>query len=242
MKYRRRRRIEIDTSSSHSGQMMNLSLFVMLLAFFIVLNSISTFEEKKAAQVRRSVDMAFSNDVEFQEFSPSVEPDEQQSVNDGDSFERIEALFQSQIVTFEMTKSKSQGVMMVKVPYHKFKKAVMALNQEDLTRTPTRAEARGNYFLPTLVSLLKTNIEGSPTRMEIYLNVEQNPARLKNIKPQEMSAYIDEVGVFSTQLEKQNIPQKLLNIGISKGDPEFIDLVFRKYIPFVPLKKEGESS
>ncbi len=238
MKLRRRRRIEVDSSSSsNTGMMMNLSLFIMLLAFFIVLNSLSQYEEAKTAKVQRSVELAFAQDARQEDFSPSVSEDAAKSVNNGDTFERLEALFESEIASFEMSKSTAQGIMQVKVPYDKFKQAITALNQQDLTRNPTRFETRGNFFLPTLSSLMRTNIDGAPTRLEIYLNADDNPARIQNVKPRELNEIIIDAGVFSKALEAQGVPQKLLNIGVSKGDPDFVDLVFKKYEPFSPVAK-----
>ncbi len=214
---------------------MNLSLFIMLLAFFIVLNSLSSYEEAKTALVQRSVELAFSSSAQREDYSPSVTPDPVKSVKEGDAFERLEVLFQSEIVSFELTKSKSQGIMMIEVPYDKFSEAMLAVNQQDLTKTPSRLEARGNFFLPTLVSLLKTEIEGAATRMEIYLHTAENPAKVQNQAPRELKEVINDLGVFSARLNKQGIPQKLLNIGIAKGDPEFVNLVFRRYVPFSPI-------
>lgn len=236
MQYRRRKRIESESSSSNVGQMMNLSLFIMLLAFFIVLNSISSYEKNKMAKVQRSIELAFSADARQEDFSPSVTPDPVKSINNGDVFERLEVLFQSQIASFEMTKSKSRGIMMVKVPYDQFSEAMLALNQQDLTKTPTRLETRGNFFLPTLVSLLRTNIDGAPTRLEIYLNVKDNPAKIQNQSPRKLNKIISDAGAFSTLLGQSGVPQKLLNIGISEGNPEFVHLVFKKYKPFSPVK------
>ena len=138
---------------------MNLSLFIMLLAFFIVLNSLSSYEEEKMSKVRQSLDIAFSTNVKNTDQAPSVTPDPTRSVNEGDTFERIEALFEAQISSYEVKKSRSRGIMMVDLPYDQFSQAVFALNQEDLTKRPTRQDVRGNFFLPTLVSLMRTNID-----------------------------------------------------------------------------------
>lgn len=238
MHFRRRRRIESKPSSSTSGQMMTLSLFIMLLAFFIVLNSISSYEEEKTARVQRSVELAFSSSAQQEDYSPSVTPDPAKSINNGDAFERLEVLFESQISSFEMSKSQARGIMIVKVPYTKFSEAMLALDQKDLTKTPSRMDIRENFFLPTLVSLLRTEIDGAPTRMEIYLNVDGNPAKIQNNEPQKLNEVMDKLGVFSAALEKQGIPQKLLNIGISKGDSKFVNLVFKRYVPFSPVKRE----
>ncbi len=239
-KRRRRRQNHTGGSSANSGQMMNLALFIMLLAFFIVLNSISSYEEVKTARVTRSVEMAFSKDPRRDDIAPSVTPDKTQSVNEGDTFERIEALFQGQIASFETTISRSRGIMMVTLPYDEFSAAVMAVGQKDLTKYPSRTDMRGNFFLPTLVSLIRANIDGAPTRMEILFHTKGNPAEIQNQSPAKLGKLIARVGVFSRRLEKRGVPQKLLNIGISQGKPELVDLVFRKHISFSPIEVKNE--
>lgn len=242
MSYRRRRRkIESGSSASaDSRQMMTLALFIMLLAFFIVLNTLSSYEEIKTEQARRSVQLAFSNDPELQERKTSVKPDPAKSMMEGHTFDRIDALFESQIASFESTQSKSQGVMMVRVPYDKFSQAVMAVGQKDLTRYPSRRAVQGNFFLPTLVSIMRANIDGAPTRLEMLIHTDENPAQLQNQSPVELGKEITKVGEFSRKLAEQGMPKKLINIGISDGNPDYVDLVFRKYVPFSPVQEGVE--
>ena len=237
---RRRRRIETGSSAAADArQMMTLALFIMLLAFFIVLNTLSSYEEIKTEQVRRSVELAFSNDPQLKDRQTSVKPDPAKAMKEGHTFDRLEALFEAQIVSFEATQSKSQGIMMVRVPYEKFSTAIMALGQKDLTRYPSRRAIAGNFFLPTLVSILRANIDGAPTRMEIITHTKENPAKLQNQAPMDLGKNITQVGEFSRKLIEQGMPNKLVNIGISSGDPDFVDLVFRKYVPFSPVETEA---
>lgn len=240
MRYRRRRRIQTDPTPSATGQMMNLSLFIMLLAFFIVLNAISSFQEDKASKVRRSVERAFTVQVMEDNERSSVTEGKAQSVNEGNSFDRLEALFQSQLSGFDSTKDLSRGIMMVEVDYTRFKEAINVLNQQDLTQTPTRDETRGNFFLPTLSSIMQANINGAPTRMEIYLHVNQNPGILQNEQPRDVRIKTNILGEFSRKLENQGVPEKLVNIGMIQGDPQKIKLVFRKYTPFSPVVMEAK--
>jgi hypothetical protein len=237
---RRRRKIQNDNASSDTAQMMNLSLFIMLLAFFIVLNAISSYEEVKSAAVRESVAMAFNRDADIRERLSSDAPDESKSVNKGDAFDRLEALFDAQIASYEVTRSNSMGVMMVEMPLEEFSRAVMAVGQKDLTRYPTRRAVRENAFLPTLVSIMRKEIRGAPTRMEILFQADKNPARMQNQSPTEVKKIIDMGGALVQHLEKRGMPQKLVNIGIQKGKEDRVNLVFRKYVPFSPVKKEGE--
>ncbi len=239
--FKRRRRNRTASSGSNTGQMMNLSLFIMLLAFFIVLNTLSSYEEIKTETVRRSVELAFSKDAEIKEDLPSVRDDPAKSLKEGHTFERLDALFESQIVSFETTSSKSRGIMMVRVPYKKFSEAILAVGQKDLLQYPSRKAVRGNFFLPTLTSLLRRNIDGAPTRMEILVHTKKNPAELQNQAPKKLQDIMSKVGVFSQRLQKQGMPEKLINIGVAKGDPDFIDLIFRKYIPFSPAKVDEKS-
>lgn len=233
--YKRRRRLEPTSSGSNTGQMMNLSLFIMLLAFFIVLNALSSYEEIKIEKVKRSIELAFSKDPQVEEIKSSTAPDLAQAMREGHTFDRLEALFNAQIASFEAVQSKSRGVMMVQVPFDDFKEAVMAVGQENILNYPSRREMRGNFFLPTLTSILRTDIDGAPTRMEIMLNSNSNPAALQNKNPSDLKALIDQVGVFSQKLEAEGLPPKLVNIGVQKGNTKMVDLVFRKYVPFSPV-------
>lgn len=240
--FKRRRRIQESNSGADTSQMMNLSLFIMLLAFFIVLNSLSSYEEIKTEKVKRSIEMSFSKDPQVEPMKASTAPDPVQAMSEGHTFDRLDALFNAQIASFEAVQSKSRGVMMVQVPLEDFTKAVMAIGQKDVTRYASRRDVKEIFFLPTLVSILRTNIDGAPTRMEISLNVPENPAELQNQSPEKIAAVVIMGGQFAQLLERKGMPQKLINIGVSKGDPKMVDLVFRKYIPFSPvgLKKEGE--
>ncbi len=238
--FRRRRRIEQSSGSNNTGQMMNLSLFIMLLAFFIVLNSLSSYEELKTEKVKRSIELAFSKDPNVEIMKSSTTPDPAEAMRQGHTFDRLDALFNAQISSFEAVQSKSQGVMMIQLPYEEFEQAIMAVGQKDLLQYPSRKAIRGNFFLPTLSSIIRRNIDGAPTRMEILLNAPTNPAELNNLKPNEMNKLISKVATFSERLEKQGVPEKLLNIGVQKGNPEFVNLVFRKYVPFSPVDQAEE--
>lgn len=235
---KRRRRIENLPSGANTGQMMTLSLFIMLLAFFIVLNTLSSYEEIKTEQVRRSVELAFSKDAKSEEQASSTRPNPEKSLREGHTFDRIDALFESQIASFEATKSKTRGLMMVRMPYDEFSQAILKVGQKDLLQYPSRKAVRGNFFLPTLTSIMRRNIDGAPTRIEIMLHTEIDPAKLQNQSPEKLLDVVSRAGAFSRRLEKQGMPQKLVNIGVSEGDPAYVDLVFRKHYAFSPIVEE----
>jgi len=248
MAYNRRRRKDDsqESSTGNTAQLMNLSLFIMLLAFFIVLNSISVYEEEKQNAAIKSVDAAFSKDALDLDESPSLSEAVEKSVHEGHVFDRLDALFDSQISTYEEKINKANGVMTVEVPLDDFARTMNAIGQKDLTKIPSkRIAVRGKYFLPTLVSVLQTEQDGVPTRMEIVMHVSKNPAYLQNQNPEQMSAVMKRVAGFSVRLEEVGFPQKLVNIGVRKGDPEFVTLTFHRHNGFSFSKKEalkGEDS
>ena len=193
----------------------------------------TTYEEEKSEKVRRSVNIAFNKDVK--EDLSSNRESEAQSMKEGHTFDRIEGLFEAQITSFDSEKSKILGRMNVQVEYERFVNAITKPDQIDILRYPSRRAIRDNFFLPTLVSIMKANIDGAPTRIEIIFHTKDNPADLQNDAPQELKAKINDIGLISRTLEAQGLPQKLLNIGLEQGDPDIVDLNFIKYIPFSPV-------
>lgn len=216
---------------------MNLSLFIMLLAFFIVLNAISSFEEVKVKPALESIEETFSTDVRRQDIKPSVMPDPLQSIHEGDTVERLDALFQAQVRAFNSTKSTRSGVMMVEMPYTDFVDNVTTLGQRELT-PQNRKNPPLKYFLPTLISLLQSDRKGVPYRMDIILHTPENPAVVQNREPQALLTAINNAGALVARLEAMGMPQKLLGIGVQKGDSANLTLVFRPHVPF-SLSYEG---
>ncbi len=240
MAYRRRRKEDShEYSTGNSGQLMSLSLFIMLLAFFIVLNSISSYEENKQTAAMKSVDAAFSKDALDLDESPSMTEAIEKSVHEGHVFDRLDALFDSQISTYDVKANKATGTMVIKLPLEDFARAMSVVNQKDLTKMPsTRVAVRGKFFLPTLVSLLQTERDGVPTRMEIAMHVPKNPAYLQNQEPEKISNIMSRIAGFSQELEEVGFPQKLVNIGIKKANPKFVTLTFHLHNEFSFTKKD----
>ena len=97
----------------------------------------------------------------------------------------------------------------------------------------------GGGFGATLISLLQARETEIPYRMDMILNIEENPARFQNDSPQKMEAAIKKVSSFAEKLEAAGLPKKLVTSGVGQGEKETVDLYFRRYEPFNPL---GEKS
>ena len=221
---------------------LNLSLFIMLLAFFIVLNTMSSFEEVKVQPIISSLEKAFSTDVRRQDNLPSVTLEiENPDIDEGNILKRLEALFQSQISAFEATKSEHRGIMHVKVPKDVLTKAVLDVEAQ----TSGEAEASPGEtepFLSMLISILRSEEMGMTYRLDIITNVEGNPAELQNDVPQAMFSLMTQTSLLSQKLEQSGMPKHLLSSGMKQGDPDFVDLYFSPHQPFNPLGNAEEGA
>ncbi len=222
----RRRYIDLSALPAKGMLLMNLSLFIMLLAFFIVMNALSTYEEVYYRPVVKSLEDTFATGVFREGNAPSETPARARSIGEGSVIERIDALFNAQIVGFDMTHSPRAGILYVTVPLEEFDRAVTAANQVDLTRVKSVTGLQ-TYFLPTLVSILKADEEGRPYRMDIILHTKDTPPLLVNSDPRALSAVMKQAGAYAARLEKAGMAQRLLSIGVQKGDPQSVELYFR---------------
>lgn len=235
-----RKKKPLPPSNADAPQMMSLSLFIMLLAFFIVLNGMSSFDEMAARPVVESLSSAFSTEVRYEETAPSMKEDPVKSLHEGETIERIDALFTAQISGFETTKSKSRGIISVDVALDEFSKGIMRLNQKDLSidRLPP---TDGAFFLPTLVSILKSDERGRTYRMDMIYHVTGNPARLQNEEPQEVASMLERAGQITRRLQEAGMSQRLMSFSIEQGKTEQVTLTFAPHYPFDPSagREEG---
>lgn len=234
---RRRRRLN-DATPGNATLTMNLSLFIMLLAFFIVINSRSSFEDEKKEATIESIERTFSTKVMRQDVAPSIAEDPYQSIREGDTSERIEALFRSQIASFKITSNDRTGKFVTEMPLDQFSSAVLSLGQKDLMRIKS-ADVQGRFFLPTLVSIMKSDKAGVSYRMDMMVMLDGNPAKIVNEKPQEISAIMKRGGGWAAKLEQAGLDPKLISYGVKKGRQGYIELSFHPHVPFSPVQEGG---
>lgn len=235
----RRRRVSTGTEKTAAGQLLGLSLFIMLLAFFIVLNAISSFEESKVSPVIQSLEYTFASKIRSRSqdtAQPSARQSSTTSTSEGDTLEQIEELFSAQIPNVEnVVKNERLGMMYIQVPFEGFKDAVFGLEKAQPQDQGNAGAVTGRYFLPTLVGLLKSDRAGYTYRMDMILGTGRNPSVLASDKPQTLDDITKEMSRIARRIESAGIPQKLLSAGIQNRDENMIDLVFRPHIPFNPL-------
>ncbi len=222
---RSRRRMQNEPPSGQPVILLNLSLFLMLLAFFIVLNSVSSFNESKLQPILRNLQLTFSTGLPSDGDGASDDLSPEQAINQGSTAERIDALFSAQISGMEV-KPGARGVMMMEMPLEELDRAMTTAGQVDLTKIKS-ASGLQTYFLPTLVSLMRAAEQGTPYRLDLFLHIRDNPAVLENSDPRALREMERRAAGYAALLVKAGLPPEQLNIGIRRDDPDKASLYFR---------------
>lgn len=222
---RRRRNVPPDDGESNPTQILALSLFIMLLAFFIVLNSMSSFDEGKVDPIVASVERAFGTDIlQDQLPQPSVTQSEQKDLGEGSTLEKMEALFAGQIPSAEIVVNERRGMMQVRMSRIDFDQAV-----EDVG-----AGATDMLFFKQLISLIKNEREGAPYRMDVYYEFSEAPSALYVSSSEVMRDMTREASGAVASLETAGLPPYMQGVGFQKGEEDTVQLMFRPYTPFNP--------
>lgn len=231
----RRKRYNNNEAEQKSlgGQLLALSLFIMLLAFFIVLNSRASFEEMKALPIMQSLSQTFSSKIaEDQQDKPSITRSDQMGADEGDALERLGKLFNAEISTAEVVTNRQRGTMAVRVPRKDFEDAVANIGARRAT------SAFGQSFLPMLASILRSDAD-HPYRMDMTFPLPENPARMQNTQPQALAEAVKSASAYAMALERAGLPARLMTVGMrrddgSRGERDMVEIYIRPHIPYDP--------
>ena len=254
MKYRRRK-INGDSGNAAGGQLLALSLFVMLLAFFIVLNAISNYEKSKVKPVLQSIETTFASRItEDENDKPSVTASAESSLSEGDVLDRLQSLFVAQIPSYSGKIDRNTGTMHVELSFDELEAEVMAIDRGDRNKVDEAEKASEKeialeeaeskkllkgFFLPALVALVKNDMAAKPYRMDILVNIDENPALLNNSAPQRMKELMTRIGQMAVKIEDIGLPERLMSIGVKSGKAGMVELFFRPHLPYNPLEESG---
>lgn len=209
-----------------ANQFLALSMFIMLLSFFIILNTVSYFEVSKSETVLNSIALTFSAREAAEPMEPNVTPSPQQSTKEGDALDQLDALFNTQITGVETKTNRLRTVMHTRMELAEFEQAILM--------PAGGAGGLRSAFLPTLVSLINAQQSKIPYRMDMVLNMPESPAKAATDAPEGLNNVMRKAAVLAERLEKGGLPKKLLSTGVARGDVGMIDIYIRRYEPFNP--------
>lgn len=211
-----------DAGGLPASQLLALSLFVMLLAFFMVLNAISTFDEKKSRPIIQSIESTFGTETAKGGISPVKSPaDVPQTVamGQGQVFAQIKELFQAEIPSFTSKIFEDNDMMFVRMKEPEFR-AAMGLD----------AQGPPNDFVKRLLAI--TAPKNSELRYEINVlaGVGDNPAYTATKGYARLENSVRLAGQYGERLVAAGLPPHLITAGLQRGRMGFIDIYFSRYL------------
>lgn len=235
---------KVVKSNAMANQFLALALFIMLLAFFIVLNAISEFEEQKVAPIMKSIEQAFTGGsdilptrlISSQGEQPSDnETDAQkQSTEEGNALDEIEGLFQAQIPGLKVEKDTKNGQFIVNVKLPVLEYAIDHLNST--VANPYIVKKEGfDYFFGGIVYLMKNNESFNQYHVDIFINTARDPSSKRLRSTQNIKNKIALSSQMAEKLEKTGLNTRFVNIGLEKGRRGFARVIFREYKDYSPV-------
>jgi hypothetical protein len=212
-----------------ANQFLGLSMFIMLLSFFIILNAISDFDPKKAAPVLNSLSTAFSVEDEML-VDIADEASERDSDSKGTTLDKIQGLFAAHITGQESKQNRLGTVLRIRMPFDEFEKEVSSSLSRSAQNNAALTQGTKGFFLSTLVSLVDTKAGNDPYKMDmvVYYGAALDDASSTRLAKK--------ISAIASKIERAGLPRKMLSSGLSEETMDnadgMIDLYFRPYHPF----------
>lgn len=224
MKVSKQKFKQVHTSSGH--QVLALGLFIMLLAFFIVLNALSTFDEKTARPVMASLERTFAPRIYRQDVGQAQVEAITKSYQEGTSLERISGIFTSRIPGITVERQR-EGVLSVRV---KTSDLMDAIN-----KMATVTEFDKDKYLAyrdIFVAVLSSQKTEQPLRMDVIINKAKSPSDADKGTDNLTTNDIEEVSKMAAILQAQGLPINLYSFSYVQGEKNKTDITFEVYEPY----------
>lgn len=201
-----------SAAEKSSTVVVSLSLYLIILAFFILMNSISHPEGQRAKDVLDSISSTFKSFPRT--FVASLDP----SVggvgfSDAAGFEEsIRGLFESAFPLVRITPSVSYNQIEVTLPV-------------DSLFAPGRAKIRGRNepILDRLAEILSRRTPGLRFELEALLS---SPPLGSDSPRSNSTLYVERAGAIARELSALGVPPAHISAGIEERDPEWLRLLF----------------
>ncbi len=217
-----------DPAQEISTLTLLLCLFIMLLAFFIVIVSHATYRNDKVQEVLQSIDQTFSGRVFRDNLGPSPMSTPDQGSGTGQELEQLEAMFRARIPGAEIQRIPDRGILSIEMTQDHFNN-VLTQPQTSETASPKQDAGLGALLSPS---------KGQPLQMEIWMYTDKDPASLS---AKDRAARLAQLSAWAKKLEDYAVPQGRITIGLQQGDAAKIQLLFRPFVPYAPVAKAGST-
>lgn len=188
-----------------------LSLFMLVLAFFIVLTAISQREQKRAAEAIGSVAEVFRSGDRIV-VSPARRPGEAAFDPAGSFHEEMRRLLQATLPIAPLDPVQDGEVLRVTVPAH------LLFRHGSAELLP-----RGRRLVEGVAEGLKRREQGLRYEAELVLGVGESLPRGANPGA---NLAVRRAGSFARALGEHGAPPRAIQIGLRPGDPNEAQLTF----------------
>lgn len=210
-----------------AAHITTLSIFIILLAFFIALNSMAHFVPEKATPVLESVRQTFGTAHQKKmDEDPVLRPDEEKAAGMGDLLQELEDLFRSRIEGVKAVKIQGRNILLLRMPLDELESG---LDQGGVTDEETGKQAPP--FLESLRSMVTAGENGRAFHVRIVLNTERREDVTAATGDGQQLA--KQASRIARKVEEAGIPKPLLGIGVEQGPAGTADLIFEPYRPFI---------
>ncbi len=212
-----------QTSSVPSSQFLILSLFLLLLAFFIALTSGAEFDDNKTDPVIDSLAKVFPVSKLRGEGLPAYVAQENEARGAGEAqadFDRVDAVFSSDSFPFQKRLSREFGAFVVTMD--------PAELEELLSIKPARVTTpmQKQRFFATLSTFLSTNNNRRGHDLNIILSTTEHPSRLSVTDPAALNSLIRQSESYAVAFKKNGISSDKIIAGLQRGADSKVRLIF----------------
>lgn len=201
-----------SAAENNSTVVVSLSLYLIILAFFILMNSISHPEDKRAKGVLDSIGSTFKSFPRT--FVASLDlAAGGAGFSDAAGFEdSIRELFESSFPLVRITPSVAYNQIEVSLPV------------ESLF-APGRAKIQGGNepMLDRLAEILSHRTPGLRVELEVLLS---SPPLDDDTPRSDAALYVERAGAIARELGARGVPPAHISPGIEQRDPEWLRFLF----------------
>ena len=198
-----------------------MSLFVVMLAFFIMLNAMSSFDEERTLRVVKSVQSSFQLGFDVIDIESPIPVLRQVLGQEGDVLQRVEGALKSPMISAVVRRIDRGDKMVVTLPYHQFMQSIS--QQNEILSNPAYEVDQASAILGYMVDFMKdqdAREDGAFYRMVVFLQGDD--------------VQTSDVDVIGDVLVAMGLPKSLLAVGIKQGDPDMIEILFDRIRPTAP--------
>lgn len=215
-----------------ANQYLSLGLFIMLLSFFIVLNSMSSFQKEKTVAVIDSLSNALEPQYSMNDKAVSRKiSDAGQAKRSGDALDQVKAAFSATIPDVVAQKNRFGTELRVRMTKQEFRRALAG---ED-----TVQEQR----LIDMLSAVMLASEQRPYKVDILFSVPARARHYGDVKDRgALSQGAADIAGYLQAFEEAGLPSSHVTGGLfydKKAD--HVILVFKPYqtVKLVAVGREG---